>query len=125
MSKASLNRRAGAASLTATTPTLPTPQPAGTQETVARATALPCRSHRAARTCEWTGEAGLPGVFTLASTSSDVEHYLYELDGPPTTRVDAPAPGEPADVELAPSDGPHTLSMVAVDAAGNTSAGSP
>jgi len=59
--------------------------------------------------------AGGPGSFTLTDTSTDVDHYLWSIDNP------TPATAAASPLRFTPGDGWHTLSVRAVDAAGNLS----
>lgn len=62
----------------------------------------------------WRG-AGGAGTFTLADTSSDVDHYLWSVNDPtPSTTTASP-------LTFTPGDGWQTLSVRAVDRAGNLS----
>ncbi|WP_028048095.1 LamG-like jellyroll fold domain-containing protein [Cellulomonas sp. URHD0024] len=65
-----------------------------------------------------SGGTGLRGSFTLSDTSTDVASYAYAFDAGPAGSVPAAAPTI-AYTPTAP--GPHTLSVQAVDAAGNVS----
>lgn len=60
--------------------------------------------------------AGGAGTFTFSDTSTDVDHYLYGVDGAsPTTTATG------SSLAWTPGDGWHTLNVQAVDRAGNTS----
>ncbi|MGI5499138.1 LamG-like jellyroll fold domain-containing protein [Lentzea sp. CA-135723] len=71
----------------------------------------------------WHGGVGVPGRFTFdAAGVSDVDHYVYGWNDPPSTPVDADALGGKAVVDIAPTaDGPQTLYVRSVDRAGNQS----
>src|SRR5574341_212372 len=73
-------------------------------------------------TGEWADKLNTAGVITLdPGSSSDVVTFRYSLDG--GTSVDAVTdPGQPLNVEVIPTtDGPHTLTVWALDIAGNIS----
>jgi hypothetical protein len=74
-------------------------------------------------TGEWVDKANTAGVVTLDPLSSaDVVEFRYSLDGAASVDV-AANPGQPLDLELVPTaDGPHSLTVQAVDLAGNISA---
>ncbi|MCB2176323.1 MAG: hypothetical protein KQH57_10985 [Actinomycetales bacterium] len=64
------------------------------------------------------GGVGQTGTFTFTSTASDVASYKYGFDGPAIT----PRSGASPTVTWTPTAaGPHTLSVRAVDRAGNIS----
>ncbi|MEU6264661.1 LamG-like jellyroll fold domain-containing protein [Saccharopolyspora shandongensis] len=71
----------------------------------------------------WHGGEGVPGQFAFsASGVSDVDHYVYGFQDPPTTLVDADTLGGSAVVTLKPPrDGPVDLYVQSVDRAGNRS----
>ncbi|WP_433388220.1 hypothetical protein [Micromonospora sp. KLBMP9576] len=71
----------------------------------------------------WYGGPGVPGRFTFsAGGDTDAVRFRYSLSGQPTTDVAADAPGGSATVTLTPDrDGPRTLTVEAVDLAGNRS----
>ncbi|MGW5052658.1 LamG domain-containing protein [Actinokineospora sp. NPDC004072] len=76
----------------------------------------------------WHGGVGVKDVFTFSAndnpavTVSDIDHYLYGWQYPPTEKVDATALGGPASVSTAPpGDGPQTLYVRSVDRAGHES----
>ncbi|MDX8146929.1 LamG domain-containing protein [Lentzea sp. BCCO 10_0061] len=71
----------------------------------------------------WHGGAGVPGRFTFdAAGVSDVDHYLYGWNDPPSTKVDADALGGKAVLDIAPpGDGPRDLYVQSVDRAGHRS----
>ena len=72
---------------------------------------------------QWHGGVGVPGTFTFdAAGVSDVDHYLYGWNDPPSTKIDAEALGGKAVVSSAPpGDGPRTLYVQSVDRAGHRS----
>ncbi len=71
----------------------------------------------------WHGGVGVPGTFTFdAAGVSDVDHYLYGWNDPPSTKADADALGGKAVVSTAPTaDGPRDLYVQSVDRAGHRS----
>ncbi|MEU2665618.1 hypothetical protein [Micromonospora sp. NPDC007220] len=71
----------------------------------------------------WYGGPGIPGQFTFsAGGDTDTVKFRYSLSGQPTTEVAADAPGGSAAVTIAPDrDGPRTLTVEAMDLAGNRS----
>lgn len=71
---------------------------------------------------QWTGGPGIAGDFTFtAGGVSDVTGYRFGLWGA-NEYVAAPSPGAPVTVSITPtSDGPVTLYVYSVDAAGNSS----
>lgn len=71
----------------------------------------------------WYGGPGIPGEFTLtANDDADTVGFRYWLADGPTTYVATDAPGGSATVTITPDDdGPQTLSVEAVDRAGNHS----
>ncbi len=73
---------------------------------------------------QWHGGVDVPGDFTFgaAAGSTNVDHYLYGWQDPPTTKVDASALNGPATVRLAPQkDGPQTLYVQSVSRGGKPS----
>ncbi|MFG3705757.1 hypothetical protein ACGF7U_13635 [Micromonospora sp. NPDC047670] len=71
----------------------------------------------------WYGGPGVPGRFTFtAGGDTDAVGFRYSLMSGPVAYVAADAPGGSATVTITPDrDGPMTLSVEAVDAAGNRS----
>ncbi|MFG3699715.1 hypothetical protein ACGF5C_17590 [Micromonospora sp. NPDC047620] len=71
----------------------------------------------------WYGGPGIPGRFTFsASGDTDTVRFRYSVSGQPATDVAADVPGGSATVTLTPDrDGPRTLTVEAVDRAGNRS----
>lgn len=72
----------------------------------------------------WYGGPGIPGLFTFAAATgdADVVGFRYALMGGPANSVAADQPGGSATVTVVPDDdGPRTLSVQAVDQAGNVS----
>jgi len=68
----------------------------------------------------WSGSPTTAGPFNFTDAASDVGSYLYGVDtNPPGTSVTA-ASGS-ASVTFTPTSGPHHLSVIAVDQAGNRS----
>ncbi|MET7469052.1 hypothetical protein ACFYON_17830 [Micromonospora sp. NPDC005686] len=67
------------------------------------------------------GGPGVPGVFTFTPGMPDVDRYVYQLDYAPEVTVPAGADGS-ASVTLTPAEaGWHTLTVYAIDKAGNQS----
>ncbi|NUT52909.1 MAG: LamG domain-containing protein, partial [Saccharothrix sp.] len=73
---------------------------------------------------QWHGGVDVPGEFRFGPAgSTNVDHYLYGWQDPPTTQVDAESLGGPATVRWAPQqDGPQTLYVQAVNRGGKPSA---
>ncbi|MER6756017.1 hypothetical protein ABT235_17755 [Micromonospora echinofusca] len=71
----------------------------------------------------WYGGPGIPGQFTFsAGGDTDTVRFRYTVFGQPATDVAADVPGGSATVTLTPDrDGPRTLTVEAVDLAGNRS----
>ncbi|MEU4779054.1 hypothetical protein [Micromonospora sp. NPDC023633] len=71
----------------------------------------------------WYGGPGIPGQFTFsAGGDTDTVKFRYVLAGQPTIEVPVDAPGGSATVTITPDrDGPRTLTVEAVDRAGNRS----
>jgi hypothetical protein len=71
----------------------------------------------------WHGGVGVPGSFTFdAAGVSDVDHFLYGWNDPPSTPVDADKLGGKATLDiLPPGDGPRDLYVQSVDRAGHGS----
>ncbi|MFT7871483.1 MULTISPECIES: LamG domain-containing protein [Amycolatopsis] len=71
----------------------------------------------------WHGGVDVPDTFTFDSNGvTDVDHFLYGWNDPPTTPVDADALGGKASVKLTPpGDGPRDLYVQSVDRAGHRS----
>ncbi|MGK5518425.1 Ig-like domain-containing protein [Micromonospora sp. URMC 107] len=71
----------------------------------------------------WYGGPGIPGQFTFsAGGDTDTVQFRYSVSGQPSTDVAADAPGGSATVTLTPDrDGPRTLTVEAIDLAGNRS----
>ncbi|MEU9510261.1 hypothetical protein AB0D32_28725 [Micromonospora sp. NPDC048170] len=71
----------------------------------------------------WYGGPGIPGQFTFsAGGDTDVVGFRYGLASGPMADVAADAPGGSATVTVTPDrDGPRTLTVEAVDHAGNRS----
>jgi hypothetical protein len=71
----------------------------------------------------WHGGVGVPGGFTFDSAGvSDVDHFLYGWNDPPSTPVDADKLGGKAVLDIAPpGDGPRDLYVQSVDRAGHRS----
>ncbi|MEU0076504.1 hypothetical protein ABZY58_01175 [Micromonospora tulbaghiae] len=67
------------------------------------------------------GGPGVPGVFTFTPGMPDVDRYVYQFDYAPEVTVPAGADGS-ASVTLTPAEaGWHTLTVYAIDKAGNQS----
>ncbi|MEO3776198.1 DNRLRE domain-containing protein [Micromonospora sp. B11E3] len=70
----------------------------------------------------WYGGVGIPGRFTFtANDAADTVGFQYWLLGGPTTYVALDTPGGSATVTVAPDHAVETLSVQAVDRAGNRS----
>ncbi|MEV4058106.1 LamG domain-containing protein [Amycolatopsis sp. NPDC049688] len=71
----------------------------------------------------WHGGVGVPDTFTFGANGvTDVDHFLYGWNDPPSTSVDADALGGKAAVKLTPpGDGPRDLFVQSVDRAGHRS----
>ncbi|MFI5834435.1 hypothetical protein ACIA5A_12245 [Micromonospora sp. NPDC051300] len=67
------------------------------------------------------GGPGVPSVFTFTPGMPDVDRYVYQFDNGPETTTPAGADGS-ASVTLTPTEaGWHTLTVYAIDKAGNQS----
>ncbi|MFG2009247.1 hypothetical protein ACGFNF_09275 [Micromonospora sp. NPDC048868] len=71
----------------------------------------------------WYGGPGIPGQFTFsAGGDTDTVRFRYSISGQPATDVAADVPGSSATVTITPDrDGPRTLTVEAIDLAGNRS----
>ncbi|MCT2587914.1 LamG-like jellyroll fold domain-containing protein [Actinophytocola gossypii] len=71
----------------------------------------------------WHGGVGVADTFTFSSADTDIDHYIYGWQYPPTTKaIPTDKLGGSASVRLAPTgDGPQTLYVGARDRAGNPS----
>lgn len=70
----------------------------------------------------WHDGVGVYGTFTVDSTSDDTVSYVYDFLGGPQQRAVPDEPGGPVELRWLPqSSGRHTLSVQAVDRAGNAS----
>ncbi|MFC0549352.1 LamG-like jellyroll fold domain-containing protein [Planotetraspora thailandica] len=71
---------------------------------------------------QWHPGVGDEGSFTFTSASSDVVAYRYFFDGEPQLTVNAgTGAGKPATIRWTPMwEGPHDLTVFAVDAAGKS-----
>lgn len=71
----------------------------------------------------WTEGVGEPGVFTFSSTSPDVASFRYQFSTEAAPRVVPAAADGTASVRYMPSETqPHTLTVEALDNAGNAAA---
>ncbi|MFF9125096.1 PKD domain-containing protein [Streptomyces sp. NPDC014889] len=69
----------------------------------------------------WSGDAGLPGIFTATSQDARLARVSYRLDGGTTTTLNTRS--ATTRITLTPdTTGSHLLSVTATDTAGNTSA---
>ncbi|MBP2322203.1 hypothetical protein JOF56_002588 [Kibdelosporangium banguiense] len=71
----------------------------------------------------WHGSPEVKSEFVFGSAGvGDIDHYLYDWQDPPATKINAETLGGPARVSLAPpADGPQTLYVQSVDRAGHKS----
>ncbi|MEU7825496.1 LamG-like jellyroll fold domain-containing protein [Catellatospora sp. NPDC049133] len=69
----------------------------------------------------WHDGVGRYGSFTFDTSATDVVSYKYSFDGAPSTSI-ATTAGGPVSVSWLPlTEAPHTVSVIAVDAAGKES----